>query len=317
MVALTSTTDFTAWTSVDNPRAHACAGWSNLATASEYQAIEQSISSSVAATNELNGKSNHERQEVDRVDQRNQQYSIYALTNSSGVVQERYAYTAYGQPTFLNASAAVQTSSAAGNRYTYTAREWDATLGLHYFRARWMSGLTGRFLSRDPIGFEGSPYNLYEFLSSNSLDGVDPTGLDRGGYKDPDDMAFPGLNWNPPYPAKPERRTRYPSRWTGECQINTTINDECIIECLAEIGQSDQFRVWVGRHPVFINGRAIWVDDYDISMWTPVFWVVMTKWIQVGKPFECDSSCESEHLYANSPQAGDPNEPGTPSEWHP
>ena len=174
MVALTSTTDFTAWTSVDNPRAHACAGWSNLATASEYQAIEQSISSSVAATNELNGKSNHERQEVDRVDQRNQQYSIYALTDSSGAVSERYAYTAYGQPTFLNASATVQTSSAAGNRYTYTAREWDATLGLHYFRARWMSGLTGRFLTRDPIGYlDGwSLYRSY-FVTFR----MDPSGL--------------------------------------------------------------------------------------------------------------------------------------------
>ena len=104
---------------------------------------------------------------------RNQQYSIYALTNSSGVVQERYAYTAYGQPTFLNASAAVQTSSAAGNRYTYTAREWDATLRLHHFRARWMSGLTGRFLTRDPIGFEDGP-NLY--ADYFFLGGADPDG---------------------------------------------------------------------------------------------------------------------------------------------
>ena len=104
---------------------------------------------------------------------RNQQYSIYALTNSSGVVQERYAYTAYGQPTFLNASAAVQTSSAAGNRYNYTAREWDATLRLHHFRARWMSGLTGRFLTRDPIGYLDS-INLYGFR--HTLQGCDPTG---------------------------------------------------------------------------------------------------------------------------------------------
>ena len=108
---------------------------------------------------------------------RNQQYSIYALTDSSGAVSERYAYTAYGQPTFLNASATVQTSSAAGNRYTYTAREWDATLGLHHFRARWMSGLTGRFLTRDPIGFDGGEWSLYEFCGSMPLFKSDPTGL--------------------------------------------------------------------------------------------------------------------------------------------
>ena len=104
---------------------------------------------------------------------RNQQYSIYALTDSSGTVSERYAYTAYGQPTFLNASATVQTSSAAGNRYTYTAREWDATLGLHHFRARWMSGLTGRFLTRDPIGYADGEdlYALYFNLNSTDPDG--------------------------------------------------------------------------------------------------------------------------------------------------
>ena len=106
---------------------------------------------------------------------RNQQYSVYALTDSSGAVSERYAYTAYGQPTFLNASATVQTSSAAGNRYTYTAREWDATLGLHHFRARWMSGLTGRFLTRDPIGYVDGK-NLYR--NYFSLFGMDPLGND-------------------------------------------------------------------------------------------------------------------------------------------
>ena len=108
---------------------------------------------------------------------RNQQYSIYALTDSSGAVSERYAFTAYGQPTFLNASATVQTSSAAGNRYTYTAREWDATIGLYHFRARWMSGLTGRFLTRDPIRYGTEQYCLYEYITAKALVRRDPFGL--------------------------------------------------------------------------------------------------------------------------------------------
>jgi RHS repeat-associated protein len=107
---------------------------------------------------------------------RNQQYSVTALSDSSGNVSERYAYTAYGQPTFLNASGTVQTSSVANNRYTYTGREWDSTLGLHHFRARWMSGLSGRFLTRDPIGYVGSEWNLYESFDSKTLNSVDPDG---------------------------------------------------------------------------------------------------------------------------------------------
>jgi RHS repeat-associated protein len=88
---------------------------------------------------------------------RNQQYSITAMTTSTGAVAERYAYTAYGQPTICNASVSPigNQQSQIANRFTYTGREWDETLGLHHFRTRWMSPLAGRFLGRDPIGFMG------------------------------------------------------------------------------------------------------------------------------------------------------------------
>ena len=136
---------------------------------------------------------------------RNQQYSILALTDSSGNVSERYAYTAYGQPTFLNASATVQTSSAAGNRYTYTAREWDATFGLYHFRARWMSGLTGRFLTRDPIGYIDG-YDLYVVYFG--LDSYDPLGEQRGPPpRPPAPRPSPPVRPNPPPYTNPVRGT--------------------------------------------------------------------------------------------------------------
>jgi RHS repeat-associated protein len=101
---------------------------------------------------------------------RNQQFSITAVTTSSGSVAERYAYTAYGQPTILDGSGSVLSSSAINNRYTYTGREWDATLGLYHFRARWMSGLAGRFMGRDPIGYADG-YNIYmSYLQLVSMD---------------------------------------------------------------------------------------------------------------------------------------------------
>ncbi len=107
---------------------------------------------------------------------RNQQYSITAVTTSSGSVAERYAYTAYGQPTILDASGSVLSSSAINNRYTYTGREWDQTLGLYHFRARWVIGLAGRFLSRDPIDYSGGE-NLYRYVYSSPMSRVDPSGL--------------------------------------------------------------------------------------------------------------------------------------------
>ncbi|XZE34678.1 RHS repeat domain-containing protein [Pirellulaceae bacterium SH501] len=108
--------------------------------------------------------------------QRNHQFSITAVTTSSGSVAERYAYTAYGQPTILDGSGSVLSSSAINNRYTYTGREWDQTLGLYHFRARWMSGIAGRFMARDPIGYDGGVV-LYRYASGSPLVWNDPSGL--------------------------------------------------------------------------------------------------------------------------------------------
>jgi RHS repeat-associated protein len=109
---------------------------------------------------------------------RNQQYSITSITTSAGAIAERYAYSAYGEPTICDGSGSVIASSAISNRYSYTGREWDATVGLYHFRARWMSPKTGRFPSRDPIKYTDKEKNLYPFISRLLLTSVDPSGLD-------------------------------------------------------------------------------------------------------------------------------------------
>jgi RHS repeat-associated protein len=105
---------------------------------------------------------------------RNQQYSITALTNGSGTVTERYAYTAYGTPTITDASGTVQTSSADNNRYTYTGREYDEALNLYHYRARMYDSVAGRFCSRDPIRYWDGE-NLYQ--NNFTLTLTDPMGL--------------------------------------------------------------------------------------------------------------------------------------------
>ncbi len=47
----------------------------------------------------------------------NQHYSIVALTDGSGAIVERYAYSAYGVLTIADASGSVLSASAYGNRY--------------------------------------------------------------------------------------------------------------------------------------------------------------------------------------------------------
>ncbi|XZE46958.1 RHS repeat domain-containing protein [Pirellulaceae bacterium SH467] len=110
--------------------------------------------------------------------QRNQQYSITAVTTSSG---------------------SVLSSSAINNRYTYTGREWDQTLGLYHFRARWMSGIAGRFMGRDPIGYRDDA-NLTRFVRNATFVGADPYGLSAERPGDDDAKANANSVTNPTSP---------------------------------------------------------------------------------------------------------------------
>ena len=105
--------------------------------------------------------------------QSSQQYSIIALTDESGNVTERYAYDAYGVPTIFDAAGVERATSTENNRFMYTGQEWDEDLALYYFGARMYDPYSGRFCSRDPIGYVDGQ-NLYRAYLG--LSGTDPTG---------------------------------------------------------------------------------------------------------------------------------------------
>lgn len=114
-------------------------------------------------------------------------YSPHALTNAAGLTVEGYEYDAYGRQTLfapgLNGvvdfggddSVTIGGSSLLDNPYLYTGRELDSETGLYYYRARQYDPIKGRFLQRDPIGYEDG-LNLYEYVKSNPLRYTDPYG---------------------------------------------------------------------------------------------------------------------------------------------
>jgi len=63
------------------------------------------------------------------------------------------------------------------NPYTYTSRERDKESNLYFYRARYYDPSIGRFVSVDPIGFEGGDVNLYAYVGSNPANFNDPYGL--------------------------------------------------------------------------------------------------------------------------------------------
>jgi len=110
-------------------------------------------------------------------------WHVRGLTDAFGTVQELYVYSAFGTPRFLDSSGALITSmgnpateSPLGNRFLFTAREWDQETATYHFRARTFSPKSNRFISRDPAKYLDG-VNLYS--STFVPNGIDPTGLFR------------------------------------------------------------------------------------------------------------------------------------------
>jgi RHS repeat-associated protein len=61
------------------------------------------------------------------------------------------------------------------NPFRFTGREVDTETGLCFLRHRYYSPLTGRFLSEDPIGFQGGK-NFYQYVRNSPANFGDPFG---------------------------------------------------------------------------------------------------------------------------------------------
>jgi RHS repeat-associated protein len=115
------------------------------------------------------------------------QGTIWAVTDDTGAVVERYDYEDYGRSYALDASgvplpdgAGAAGRSAIGNRYRFTGREFDEETGLYWYRTRYYDPRAGRFTSRDTIGIWGDPANLgngQAYVGNNPWTFVDPHGL--------------------------------------------------------------------------------------------------------------------------------------------
>ncbi len=109
-----------------------------------------------------------------------EQGSVFALTDATGAVAERYDYGDYGVPEFYAPDGTARTASAIDNPYLFTGRRYDPESGWYYYRARYLDPLSGQFTTRDPIGLWGDPLNLgnpHAYAGNNPWTLVDPYGL--------------------------------------------------------------------------------------------------------------------------------------------
>ena len=96
--------------------------------------------------------------------------SVRAITDATGAVQDQITYDGFG-------NVISETNPSFGDRYKFTAREFDSVTGLQYNRARYYDPAIGRWTSQDPLGFDGGDRNLYRYVFNNPTNRTDPAGL--------------------------------------------------------------------------------------------------------------------------------------------
>jgi RHS repeat-associated protein len=108
----------------------------------------------------------------------NDRVNVTSIINTSGTVQERYGYNAFGTSRVMNASFVVQSSSSYNWETRFAAYRWDSESGLYQVRYRYYHPLLGTWINRDPIGEDGG-INLYIYINNTPTGFVDLFGLCR------------------------------------------------------------------------------------------------------------------------------------------
>ena len=112
-------------------------------------------------------------------------------------VLQRMGYNAYGMPNFMDASFGALSSSVYDWETLYNSYRWDAESGYYQVRNRYLHPTLGRWMSRDPIGYQGG-LNLYAYCGNGPTNCVDPMGLG------PNDFSLSGtLTVSPPSSGSP------------------------------------------------------------------------------------------------------------------
>lgn len=120
--------------------------------------------------------------------------SVTEVSEPGGAIVEWVAYDVYGAATVRDQGGTVVGSSAVGNPFLFTGREYDAEIGLYHYRARAYDPEAGRFLQRDPLGYVDG-LGLYQYASASPARLFDPLGTDdaeRGFWHDVLDAVAPG-----------------------------------------------------------------------------------------------------------------------------
>jgi len=121
--------------------------------------------------------------------------STRSLYDDSDALSAEYAYSPFGS---LYAGTKLDDTT-----HLYTGHALDPATGQYFAPFRYYNPSAARWLKRDPLGMIDGP-NLYEYVNSNSVNGLDALGLHGpgSGWVFPYDPAKPPLAWDPSIPGE-------------------------------------------------------------------------------------------------------------------
>ncbi len=154
-----------------------------------------------------------------------------AITDGSGVVKERYAFSAFGVRTILNPDFTARSGSESGMEFAFQGQFLDVESGLMNYGYRCYAPYLGRWTFKDPIAERGG-LNLYEMCQNSTVNQVDLLGLDnpvmmwqhfQGIYppipQPPLPPPLPPLGPVHPYPVPPAGGTKHDLDGSGRIII--------------------------------------------------------------------------------------------------
>ena len=132
---------------------------------------------------------------------------------AAGTVLNRFIYSAYGEAEAFDAAWSSVSAPSVPWTQLFQGLSMTGLTGLAYVRHRDYSPRLGRFIQRDPLGFEAGDTNWYRFVGNAPMNWVDPTG-EYGGRNASGFNPGIGNSNAPPYSAPYPGGSRPPSQKT-------------------------------------------------------------------------------------------------------
>jgi RHS repeat-associated protein len=144
-------------------------------------------------------------------------WNVIALVDVTGSIVERMKYDAFGGVVWLDAIFGVKLESNYAWNRIFTGQVMDSETGLMLYRNRYYNTVFGRFVSRDPIGYDADDINIYRYIFNRCGSRFDPYGffqIERI-FGNPSD--YYGRQLPPVPPAQPTPPTPKPNSSSSDC----------------------------------------------------------------------------------------------------